>query len=307
MNIIIIEIISRYLFYIRNIVERSVYMIQPCLAIIHNKYNQLTAAEKKIADYVLSNPDKATNTSVVELASKCNVAASAVNRFCKTLEYAGFREFKMALAVELGNDEKQKLLPAVNQNDDVPSIFSKVFQSSIRTLQDTQALLDFQMVEKAVAVLDAARQTLLFGIGTSATVALDAQYRLMQLGYRVNAFSDILYMRVAAMNIQKGDVAIGFSHSGETHDTVETLRLAKENGATTIAITSFKDSSISKHADFTFSVYSDERNYPVEAVSARTAHMCFMDAIIVALTVNHFDEVAEHLKKRNAVLKELRK
>ena len=109
------------------------------------------------------------------------------------------------------------------------------------------------------------------------------------------------------MNVRKGDVVVGISHSGETKDTIETMRIAKENGAVTIVITSFKDSPITKYADYILNVYSDEQNYPMEAVSARMAHICLLDALMIALTVRHYNESTDHLKKRNTVLKDIRR
>lgn len=281
--------------------------MQPCITMIHNKYKQMTGVEKKIADYVLNNPEKVMNTGITELATLCEVAASAVTRFCKTLEYEGYREFRMALAIEVESSNKGQLLPAISPDDNVSAVFSKVFQSSVRTLQDTYSMLVPGLLEKVVEVLDEAQQIFFFGVGTSSTVAIDAQYRFMQLGRRANVSSDILYMRVAAMNVRKGDVVVGISHSGETKDTIETMRIAKENGAVTIVITSFKDSPITKYADYILNVYSDEQNYPMEAVSARMAHICLLDALMIALTVRHYNESTDHLKKRNTVLKDIRR
>ena len=211
------------------------------------------------------------------------------------------------MAVEIESNAKDQLLPAIKQEDDVSTVFCKVFQSSVKTLQDTYAMLDAELLQKVVEIIDDAQQLFFFGVGTSSTIAIDAQYRFMQLGCRSNVSSDILYMRVAAMNVRKGDVAIGISHSGETKDTIDTMRIAKENGAITIAITSFKDSPITKYVDYVLTVYSDEQNYPVEAVSARMAHICLLDALMIALTMRRYNDATDHLMKRNTVLKDIRK
>lgn len=280
---------------------------QPCLTIVQNKYSSLTTVEKRIAEYVLEHPSEVIESSTKVLAEKTGVAASAINRFCKSLEYEGFTDFKLSLALELGNQNKEEIICAVSQDDSVPNIFDKVFQSSIRTLQDTRAMLDENQLQEIVKILDDAKQIFFFGIGTSSTIAVDAQYRFMQLGYKVSVFSDALYMRVAAMNVGSGDVAVGISHSGATRETIETMRIAKEQGATTIAITSYQDSPICQYADQSIVVYSDDRNYPVEAVSARMAHICLLDALMVALTVRHYDQAQEHLRKRNQALREIRR
>lgn len=280
----------------------------PCLSILQNRYASLTNAEKKIADHVLDCPRKVISATVTALAKASGVAPSAINRFCKSLGYEGFPEFKLSLAMEIANraPDEGEVLPAVNRNDDVSAVFEKVFQSSVRTLQNTRRMLEMDSIEKIVRLLDNAGRILIFGVGTSATIAADAQYRFMQLGYNAICHSDILYMQVAAMQMGPNDVVLAISHSGETRATVEALRLAKERGATTVVLSSFAKSTLCALADHAIVAYADEQTYPVEAVSARIAHICTLDAIMAALFVLRYDSATEHLKDRNHALKELR-
>ena len=281
---------------------------QPCLTVVRNRYTSLTRAEKKIADHVLKFPEEALGATVTSLAAACGVAPSAVNRFCKTLEFDGFPDFKLSLAMELGTRDAapEDVLPAVRRDDSVSDVFEKVFQSGVRTLQYTQRMLDMHVLNEIVGLLDSAGRIFIFGVGTSATIASDAQYRLMQLGYDASCSSDILYMRVAAMQLAPGDVAIAISHSGETRATIDTLKTARERGAAAIALSSYSKSSLCALADHSIVAYSDEQTYPVEAVSARIAHICILDAIMAALFVRRYDSAAEHLKDRNFALKEIR-
>lgn len=281
---------------------------QPCLSVLKNRYLSLTNAEKKIADYVLEHPETVISATITSLAESSGVAPSAINRFCKTLEYEGFRDFKLSLARELGTriSSPEDVLPAVHRDDSVSDVFEKVFQSGMRTLQNTQRMLDMNTLDEIISLLDNAGRIFIFGVGTSATIASDAQYRLMQLGYNAVCSSDILYMQVNAMQLGPGDVALAVSHSGETRATIDTLRLARERGAAAIALSSYGKSSLCMLADHSIVAYSDDQTYPVEAVSARIAHICTLDAIMLALFVRRYDSAAKHIKDRNQALKEIR-
>lgn len=101
-------------------------------------------------------------------------------------------------------------------------------------------------------------------------------------------------MRVAASQLGADDVAVALSHCGKTTDTVETLRLARQAGAHTIALTSYADSPICAYADEALVVYSDEILYPMEAVSARIAHIAVLDALCVCLAARDYDAGLEH-------------
>jgi len=137
-------------------------------------------------------------------------------------------------------------------------------------------------------------------------IATDAAYRISQVGIQAYAYTDILFMNVSAANMQEGDLAIGISHSGRTKAVVEAMRQAKAVGAETIAITSYSTSILSMESDYAIVVYSDEENYPVEAVSARVAHLCVVDSLMMTLATMKHGDFAEHIASRNKVLEEIR-
>lgn len=274
--------------------------------LIRNRIGNLTEAERKIATFILAEPLNILHMTVKELAEAASVAPSAVIRFCKTLKLDGFSDLKIQLAQELGKEKKEIALPAFNSGDNVESVFNKVFQSGINTLRDTLAMMDFEKVQQISEKMISAKRILFFGIGTSSVIATDAQYRFSQLGISASACTDILFMNVAAINLSEGDLAIGISHSGRTQATVDALRNAKATGATTVAITSFSDSPLYKECDYAVSVFSDEENYPVEAVSARVAHTCIVDAFMMTLATMKYDSFTEHIALRNDILKKIR-
>ena len=275
---------------------------------IHNKYKELTETEKKLATYVLHFPQEVTRMTAKELAEACTTAPSAVIRFCKAMGFHGFSEFKLSLAEELGTNQKSTVtrLPAFSENDSPSDVFRKVFGSGIHTLEDTLGMIDFIQVEAISRLLADAERIYIFGIGTSSVIAIDAQYRFTQMGLRATACTDILFMNVTAVNMKKGDVALAISHSGRTRAVVDAMRHAKTAGATTVAITSFAGSLLAKESDFAVCVFADEENYPVEAVSARVAHICLIDAFMMTVATLNHEEFTKHISNRNHILDEIR-
>lgn len=267
-----------------------------------------TSAERKVATYVLENPQEITGLTVHQLAEKCGVASSAVIRFCKTIQLQGFSELKIEMARELGSkrEEQKNTVPAVEPGSGTEGVVRKVFQSGMDTLQDTLDKLDFSKIEKMSQILVNAKHIFIFGLGTSSTVVLDAQYRLSQLGLWATACTDILLMGVTGANLEKGDVVLAISHSGRTKAVVDAVRLAKKKGATILAITSFTDSFLYQESDVAATVFADEATYPVEAVSARVAHICMVDSLAMLLATHNYDSFAQHIKSRNNVLEGIR-
>lgn len=275
---------------------------------IKRLYCNLTSAERRVATYVIESPQEVTGLTVHQLAKKCDVASSAVIRFCKSIQLQGFSELKIELARELGSnrEEQKNAIPSVEHESGTEGVVRKVFNAGMYTLQDTLDKLDFSKIEKMSEVLVSAKHIFLFGIGTSSTVVTDAQYRLSQLGLWATACTDILLMGVTAANLEEGDVVLAISHSGRTKAVVDAVRLAKKKGATVIAITSFTDSFLYKESDVAATVFADEVTYPVEAVSARVAHICLVDSLAMLLATYNYDSFANHIKSRNDVLEGIR-
>ena len=275
---------------------------------IKRLYCNLTSAERKVATYIIESPQEVTGLTVHQLAEKCEVASSAVIRFCKSIQLQGFAELKIELARELGSnrEEKKSAVPSVEHESGTEGVVRKVFGAGMQTLQDTLDMLDFSKVKQMSEVLVRARHIFLFGIGTSSTVVTDAQYRLSQLGLWATACTDILLMGVTAANLEEGDVVLAISHSGRTKAVVDAVRMAKKRGATVIAITSFKDSILYKESDLAATVFADEVTYPVEAVSARVAHICLVDSLAMLLATHNYDSFADHVKSRNDILEGIR-
>ncbi|MBR5459490.1 MAG: MurR/RpiR family transcriptional regulator [Clostridia bacterium] len=274
-----------------------------CLVLIENRYSNLTAAEKKIADVILNNSAEAVDMNVSELARRAGVASSAVIRFCTTLGFEGFSKMKIALAMELARNSFESYSTEVSNADSSADVLKKVFESGKKALDDTLMMLDRTSFDRAVSTMLYAEKICFFGIGTSSSVAQDAGYRIMQLGYPAFSATDPLYMRINAGNLKKGDVAFAISNSGKSRDTIDALRIAHERGATTTVITSYKDSPICRHADIVLSVYSDELRYPIEAVSSRIVTLSVLDAIKVTLSLQNPEKTAESIRMQKESIK----
>ena len=276
------------------------------LSEIHNRYDQLTDTERKIADTVLIAPQDAVKMTVKELAQRSGTVPSAVVRFCKRIGATGFSDFKICLSAELGGKASAASMLPVSDGDAPQQVFEKVFASGINTLQDTLSMIDFSQAETIVRLLQQATRVVFFGVGTSSVIATDAQYRFAQLGIATSACTDILFMNVTAANLKAGDVAVCISHSGSTKATVDAMRRAKKAGATTVSISSFAHSRLATESDYKLIAFSDDKNYPVEAVSARIAHLCILDALMMSLAARKYETLQSRIAERNEVLSQMR-
>ncbi len=274
---------------------------------IKTNYNSLTKVEKKIADYIIANSEEALRGSVADVANGSGAAKSAVVRFCKAVGFEGFNDFKLSLAMELSKNKQLNYTPYIDENDNAGRILDKVFAANIKTLHDTAENIDRATFAKVIDALAKARSVYVYGVGTSAAIVQDFQYRLMLLGLNAFCYTDVPTMKISTLNITKDDVAIGISHSGRTVATLDAVSLARDKGALTVCLTTFADSEIAGSVDYPLIAYCDEINYPVEAVSARLAHISILDAIAITLSAKKYDETRKRAEEVHKLVNTIRR
>lgn len=277
-----------------------------CLSAIKTEYENLTARERKTADYILNNYDDVVMMTTSELAEKAGVVKSVIVRFCKRLGFCGYTEFRLSLSRELARNEKFGFTPYIEKEDSAAAILDKIIAANVKTLHDTAEGIDREMLKSAVEAFANADKIYIYGIGTSAGMVCDFQYRLMQLGFMAFCFTDVANMKVSTINICENDAVIGISNSGRTVATVEALRLSRENGAKTVCLTSYPNSEIVKESDYPLVIKTDEIQYPTEAVSARIAHISVLDSIAVALSAKNYEASAKRAAKTRDLIDTVR-
>ena len=93
------------------------------LSRIHNLYDHLSNSEKRIADVILSSPQKAISMTVQDLAVLSGSSPSAVVRFCRSIGTKGFSDFKISLSVSLGEKPFRFEMLPVHEGDCPPQVF----------------------------------------------------------------------------------------------------------------------------------------------------------------------------------------
>ncbi|MDD5706513.1 MAG: MurR/RpiR family transcriptional regulator, partial [Kiritimatiellae bacterium] len=213
------------------------------LARLASLRRELTGAEARVADHIESHAADVPYASVNALAGAAGVSVASVTRLAKRLGYAGLKDLKIALAQEVSSPVSA-IYEAIGERDSDDEVVRKVFGGNVQSLQKTLTMLDTAACAKAAGVLARSRRVMFFGIGTSGNVGRDAALRLSHLGVNAEAHGDSYSMLIHSMHMQKGDVAVGISHSGRSAMTVEALAAAKAGGATTIGISNFMSSPL---------------------------------------------------------------
>lgn len=243
----------------------------------------LIPSDARVAREILANPEVVIHLSIGEVAAAAGTSASTVVRCCQRLGFRGFQHLKIALAQDgVGN---QALGSSTAKKGSPHEILGRVLSSGARVLQDSLSTVEVREFEEAVKVLRRARRVLFVGVGTSAPLAQDAAYRFLTIGVRAEAPPDVHAQHVAARLLKPKDVCLAVSHTGATRETVASVKSAHESGATTIAVTSFSRSPITKFTQVVLVAGGPEASFRLEAMTSRIAHLSVLDALFVAVAL----------------------
>ncbi|MDD6381856.1 MurR/RpiR family transcriptional regulator [Mitsuokella sp.] len=271
--------------------------------LFRSAYKTMTRTEKRIVDYIITHDKEIMTETIAELASHTKSSEISVSRFCKKLGFSGLQSLKIALASDMAQSEGV-VFPALIAEDTTQTIATRIFKNISDGLQDTLKLLDFQAIDQSADLLLKARQILVFGFGNSATVCQDIETRFLRFGLSIHAYEDAHMQFTTAALAKQNDVVIAVSHRGTTRELLDSVKIAKKNGASLIAITSYIHSPLAELADIVLSGMGREVRFCSEAISSRLIHMAISDVLYMRLAMRIPDLYEKNMQKmREAIIK----
>lgn len=271
---------------------------------IHASYYQLSAAERKVADYVLSQHTQVQFMSITQLADECNVAEATVSRFCRSLALKGFNAFKLEMARHVATSNAGLIPP---RRIEAGSLEGRCLESgrlAQEAIQQTLDLVQPQNIEKAVSLFEQANKVLCVGSGGSMLLAQECAHLFSTITNKFFAITDshMQMSYVASMDIH--DVVVLFSYSGATHNGIAVLELAKVRGIPTILVTRFPKSPAAQLADVVLHCGSNETPFQFGSVPAKVAQLVLQDILFQEYMHRNREACEENLQRIAAALSE---
>lgn len=262
----------------------------------------LSTAETRVAQAVLREPAQTVTLTITDFATEIGVSSATIARFCQSLGYSGYREFRLALAGATSREEAARARFALSESeidDDDPAreVATKIAYQESLAIEQTARDVDLDATDRVAAAVVASGSIQIFGVGASALTAQDLQQKLVRIGLRASFSLDPHMALTSAALMRAGDVAIAFSHSGETPETVRPIEIARAAGATTAAVTNVPTSSVARSADEILATRARESPYRTGAMSSRIAQLTLVDILFVRVAQRMPSEMAVALER----------
>jgi RpiR family transcriptional regulator, carbohydrate utilization regulator len=278
---------------------------EPALPVrIRSEMGRLSKAEAKVARAILADPEAAIRTSLAALARAAGVSEPTVIRFCRSFGLNGYPGFKLRLAQDLAAGVPF-VSPHISAGDDTGTLARKIFSSTIATMQATAATLDPHRIEKAVAALAGAERIVVFGVGGSASVALDAYHKLVRLTFACQQASDPVIARMMLPAMGPADVLLALSYTGRTRAVLDLAEEAARRGVQVIAVTA-RSSPLAALADPALLVAQAEDSELFTPTTTRIAMLAMIDVLATSVALAGGTQASERLAAIKRILVDTR-
>lgn len=219
------------------------------ITLIQEKYPSFTKSEQKVANHILQIKEKTIYSTIEDIKKATSVGDATIIRFCQKLGFSGFADLKIEMAKE-------------DFSKDRTTLENKFYDETLNKLTDalkaTRQLINEAELDRAIAAITKAKHLYVFGVGSSGNTSRNLENMFLRVGVHCNAVIDPHLQAQTASLLTPEDTVIGFSLSGRTKDTFDSLKIAKDYGATTIAITNFLSSPIAKLCDIVLQTAIEE-------------------------------------------------
>jgi DNA-binding MurR/RpiR family transcriptional regulator len=270
---------------------------------IRSRLPAASRGERRVAEYILENSAQVIYQSVTEVGAATETSEATVIRFCQSLGYRGFHEFKVALAQDLVvptpiNSEE------LGPEDSLATITAKLLAHNVQVLQDTMRVLSLDQLDRAVDAVVRARKVEFYGVGASGMTATDARYKFMRIGTLCDAPIDPNIQLMSASMLTPQDVAVGISWSGSNKDTLNICRTAREAGARVIVVTNFAKSPITEVADIVLLTASRETPMQSGSLASKIAQVFVLDLLFTGVVMRSYDRSRQANEKAGRAILE---
>jgi RpiR family carbohydrate utilization transcriptional regulator len=278
---------------------------------ISRSLDNLSAAEQRVAQAVLADPRGIMAMPVADVARQAGVSNPTVVRFCRSLGFTGWPDFKLKLAGSLGQGGVPFVHQAVGQDDQGRELVEKITDNSIEVLRNFGRTAPLRHIDQAIDALSETvrhgRHIEFHGVGNSGIVAQDAQHKFFRMGCHATALADGHLQIIGATLLQPQDTLVVISNAGRSGDLLDAVEIANKQGATTIAITS-SGSPLAAQARIHIAADHPESYEEFSPMVSRLLHLVVIDILAtgVALQLGPDLPARLHAVKRNLISRRYR-
>ena len=266
------------------------------ISLLRKQDGTFSSQEQKVADQILQDLEAAVHMNLKDIADASDVSVATVNRFCQSLGCKGFKEFKIRLAQNVAVSI-QYMQPAMDRSPRSDDLVNYIFDTLANTLSRTRAEIDPETLNTCIEMLAHCNRLAFLGVGGgSSNVAAEGANRFFRLGIPCQAVSDGYEQRMLASVMGAEDVLFAISSTGWPQELLDSVAIARQYGATTIALTQ-RGSPLAKASDISITVDNREDGDIYKPSPSRFVFNAIIDVLATGVARRRPNRSRENLRR----------
>ncbi len=252
---------------------------------IRSERDQMSAIERRIADFILDNAHLLRDYSSQQLASALGISQSSVVKFAQKFGFKGYPDLKYTIGEAVArNGSGRAPAPALDAAGDAYlQLQEGLRRSKASAEEETRSLNPSAHVEPIVAMLDRADKVFVCGLGDDGLFAREFAMRLSLLGLLTVHHADPILMMANLSATRPGDVLLMFSEFGRLPELSQVSRQFQACGGKVISITRHTANPLRAHADAALVISAHDPAPHVEQLLYRSSLQSLLDFVFVLL------------------------
>ena len=272
---------------------------------IRQLYPRLAIYERLLADFLLSQTDRARHMISKKLAEESGVSQSSVVKFAQKLGYKGFPALKLALSESLADRDAITVHNHILSDDPLKVVGEKLLTEKISAIRATLDINSEEKLLQTLQLLKNANRILLVGIGASGLVAKDFSWKLMKIGINAVAEQDMHALLASVQAMAPGDVLLAISYTGERREINLAAQEAAQLGVDVLAFTGFTPNSLQQCSTICLYTVAEEQSTRSAAISSTSAQLALTDLLFMALVQHDPERASSHIRHSEELVKKL--
>lgn len=266
---------------------------------LSQEWDALTPEAQKAARYVLENPQDVGVSTVREIAEAANVKPNTFVRMARQVGFDGYEDFRAPFrdAIRQGVvsfPDRARWLQGIAGQGELGGLYADMVGAALRNIQECFNGISAEQLKAAAEDIWSSRSVFTLGVGVNNSNARNFTYLASTGMVNFHAIprpgstpiDDIAWA-------DKRDVLIAITCKPYRSEVVETVRIAKEQGMTVVAVSDSPASPIILNADHGFVVAADTPQFFPSSVST----IALLETLLSFVIAVASPEIPERVEK----------
>ncbi len=265
---------------------------------IRAQRDQMSAIERRIADFLLEEAHLLRDYSSQQLANALKISQSSVVKFSQKLGFKGYPDLKYSIGEAIARgDGSDGNAHAGNgepiREDPHSALAESLWYIKTRAEQETRLINPSTGIDTIARLIGKAGKVFLIGLGEDGIPARAFAMRLSLLDILTVHHFDTVLMTASIATATKSDVLLVFSEHGQQTNLCKISRQFRERHGSVISVTRHSANPLRAHADHSLLVSAHDERAHIEPLIYQSALRHLLDMIFVLLCESGKDRLSQ--------------